>query len=87
MTMRQDDEIDLLRRNPILIHLIKEIRNMTGMTRIDENRYFSSDQISIAIILIRILPQIGIEILFQLHSLSYETLLINPRSCVKTKIY
>jgi len=50
---------------------MKEIGDMTGMTWIDENRYFSPDQISVAIILIGILPQIGVKILFQFHKISF----------------
>jgi len=50
---------------------MKEIGDMTGMTWIDENRYFSPDQISVAIILIGIEPQIGVKILFQFHKISF----------------
>jgi hypothetical protein len=50
---------------------MKEIGDMTGMTWIDENRYFSPDQISVAIILIGIEPQVGIEVFSELHPLSF----------------
>jgi hypothetical protein len=43
---------------------------MTGVTWIDENGFISMDQISVTIVLIRILPQVGIEVFSQLHPLS-----------------
>jgi len=46
---------------------MKEVRDMAGMPRIDENRHFTPDQISVAIVLIGILPQIGIEVFFDFH--------------------
>src|SRR4030042_783037 len=67
MTMGRDDYIDLLWRNPVFIHLMKKIGNMTGMTWIDESRYLSMDQISVTIILIWIVPKVSIKVLFQFH--------------------
>jgi hypothetical protein len=50
---------------------MKELGDMTGMTRIDENRYLTTDQIGVAIVFVRILPQVGIEVFFDLHPLSF----------------
>jgi hypothetical protein len=71
VAMGQDDQINLLRRNPISFHLMEEMGDMTGMTRIDENRYLTTDQIGVAIVFVRILPQVGIEVFFDLHPLSF----------------
>jgi hypothetical protein len=67
MRMGQDDKIDFFRGDSISFHLLEEVGNMTGMTRIDENRYLSVDQIGIAVIFICILPKVGIEVFFNLH--------------------
>jgi hypothetical protein len=48
---------------------MKEMGDMTGMTRIDENGYLSTDQIGVAIVLVRILPQVSIQVFFNLHPL------------------
>jgi hypothetical protein len=48
---------------------MKEMGDMTGMTRIDENRHLTTDQIGVAIVFIGVLPQIGIETLIELHPL------------------
>jgi hypothetical protein len=69
--MGEDDQIDLFRRNPIFFNLMKEIGKMTGMAWIDENRYLTTDQIGIAIVLIGIEPQVGIKILFRFHYHSF----------------
>jgi hypothetical protein len=46
---------------------MKEIVNMTGMTRIDENGLFSLDHIGVAVVFIWILPKIGIKVFFKFH--------------------
>jgi hypothetical protein len=46
---------------------MEEIGKMTGMTRIDEDCHLSTDQISVAVIFISILPKIGIEVFFKVH--------------------
>jgi hypothetical protein len=56
---------------------MKEIGNMTGMTRIDENRYLSTDQISVAVIFISILPKIGIEVSLKFHEFSLPLIFLN----------
>ena len=67
MRMGEDDEVDFIRRNPITFHLLKEIRDMLGMARIDESGYFSTNQKGVAIILMGIGPEIGIEVFFEFH--------------------
>jgi hypothetical protein len=68
--MGENDEIDFFRRNPIFLHLTKEIGDMTGMTRIDQNRDLAKDQIGVAIVFIGILPKVGIQVFFEFHFLS-----------------
>jgi hypothetical protein len=46
---------------------VEDLLQVAGMSRIDENRGLAIDDISITIVLIRILPKIGIKILLQLH--------------------
>jgi hypothetical protein len=46
---------------------MKETGNVTGVTRIDENRYLSPYQISVAVIFIGTLPEVGVEISFKFH--------------------
>jgi hypothetical protein len=46
---------------------LKEIGDMLGMTRIDQSVYLSPDQIGVAIVLVGIGPQIGIEVFFEFH--------------------
>jgi hypothetical protein len=67
MRMGQDDKIDLFRRYPISVHLLEEVGNVTGMTRIDKDCDLSVDEISVAVIFICILPKVGIEVFFKLH--------------------
>jgi hypothetical protein len=70
MAMGEEDDIDFVRGNPIALHLLKKVRNMMGMTRIDQRSHLSPDHIRVAIILIRVLPNISIEVFFDLHLLS-----------------
>jgi len=67
MGMGQDDKINLFWRYPISFHLMKEIGDVTGMTWIDEDRYFTMDQIGVAVIFVNILPKVGIEVFFKFH--------------------
>ncbi len=67
MGMGDDDQIDLFWRNPVSFHLVKEIVDVTGMTGIDENSHLSPDHVGVAIVLIRIKPHVGIEVVFNLH--------------------
>ena len=67
MRMGQDDEVDFIQRNPITFHLLKEIGDMLGMTWVDESGYFSTDQKGVAIVLMGIGPEIGIEVFFEFH--------------------
>jgi hypothetical protein len=46
---------------------MKEIGEVTGMSRIDEKGDFSLDQISVAVIFVGILPKIGIKVFFNFH--------------------
>jgi hypothetical protein len=46
---------------------MKEVRNVTGMTWIDEDCHFSMDQIGVAVVFVGILPKIGIEVFFKFH--------------------
>jgi len=46
---------------------MKEVRNVTGMTWIDEDRHFSMDQIGVAVVFVNILPKVGIEVFFKFH--------------------
>jgi hypothetical protein len=48
--------MNLVQRNPIFFHLVEEIGNMARMSRIDEHGHLSSNQIRVAIVLIRVLP-------------------------------
>jgi hypothetical protein len=50
---------------------MKEMGDMTGMTRIDEGGYLSMNQITVTIVLIGISPKIGIEVFPELHPLSF----------------
>ena len=54
MRMGDDDKRYLLRGEPILFHLLKELLQVAGMPRIDENRLLAIDDISITIVLIGI---------------------------------
>jgi hypothetical protein len=76
MRMGQDDEINLFRRNPIPFHLMKKMGNMTGMTRINEDRHLSVDNVRVTIVLMGILPQIGVEVFPKLHMI--DLLFISP---------
>jgi hypothetical protein len=67
MRVGQNDKINLSWRYPIFFHLVEEIGDVTGMTRIDEEGYLSMDQISVAIIFVSILPGVGIEVFFKFH--------------------
>jgi hypothetical protein len=60
MGMGDNDEINLFGRNPVLLRLQEEFAEITGMTWIDESGLLSLDHISVAIVLIWILPWIGI---------------------------
>jgi len=71
MGMGDDDDVNLLRINAILLHLVKEFFNMTRMTWIDENGLFSLNHIGVTVVLIRILPKIGKESLLKFHPLSF----------------
>jgi hypothetical protein len=48
---------------------MREVGDVTGMTRIDEGGYLSIDHVSITIVLILILPKISIKVFLQLHPL------------------
>jgi hypothetical protein len=67
MGVGEDDQVNPFRRNPIPLHLVQEFAEMTGMSWIDQNGHVSMDHISVTIVLIRILPQIGIKIFFKFH--------------------
>jgi hypothetical protein len=67
MRMGEDDEVDFIRRNPITFHLLKEIGDMLGMAWIDQSGHLSPDQKGVAIILIGIGPEIGIEVFSEFH--------------------
>jgi len=67
MRVGQNDQINLFWRNSISFHLMKEVRNVTGMTWIDEDRHFSMDQIGVAVVFVNILPKVGIEVFFKFH--------------------
>jgi hypothetical protein len=43
------------------------MRNMRGVARIDESGHLSPDQKGVAIVFVRILPQVGKKIVFELH--------------------
>jgi hypothetical protein len=51
---------------------MKKIGNVAGITWIDEGGYLSMNQITVTIVLIWIEPQIGIEVFFNLHPLSFQ---------------
>jgi hypothetical protein len=42
-----------------------------GMTWIDEDRYFSMDQIGVAVIFVNILPKVSIEVFFKSHPIEF----------------
>jgi hypothetical protein len=69
--MGENDEIDFFWRNSIFLHLMKKMGDMTGMTRIDEDRDLSTNQKGVAVVLIGIGPEIGIEVFFEFHLLPY----------------
>jgi hypothetical protein len=72
--MGEDHEVDLFRRESIFLHLVKDSLHMTGMTRINEDRHLSVDQVRVTIVLIGILPEVNVKILFQFHYLSSDPL-------------
>jgi hypothetical protein len=51
--------------------LVQEFAEMTGMSWIDQNGHVSMDHISVTIVLIRILPQVGIKVFFKFHYHSF----------------
>jgi hypothetical protein len=65
--MGDEDKFYLLRGKPILFHLMKDLLQVAGMPRIDEYRLIPIDHKRIAIVLIGIPPEVGIETLFQFH--------------------
>jgi hypothetical protein len=85
--MGGDHQVNLIRRDPILLHLFKKVRKMMGMAGIDEHGLLPVDRIGIAVVLIGILPEISIETFFKLHSLSFGSCEFGARSSeVKTMI-
>jgi hypothetical protein len=48
---------------------VEDSLQMASMTRIDENCFVSMDHIGIAIVLIGVLPEIGIEVFLELHKI------------------
>jgi hypothetical protein len=69
MGVGDEDEVDFFWREPILLHLVEDLLKMAGMARIDEEGHLPIDHISVTIVLIGILPQVGIEALSQFHRL------------------
>jgi len=69
MGMGDDDKLYPLRGEPILFHLVKDLLQVAGMPRIDENCPLAIDDISITIVLIGILPRIGIEVFLKFHKI------------------
>jgi hypothetical protein len=67
--MGDDDKLYLLRGEPILFHLVKDLLQMAGMARINENRLLAIDDISITIVFIGIPPKIGIEVFSEFHKI------------------
>jgi hypothetical protein len=67
MTMGQDDQINFFWRDPVSVHLTKEVGDVAGMAWIDENRYFSTNQISITVVFVGILPKVGKKVFFKFH--------------------
>jgi hypothetical protein len=43
---------------------VKDSFHMTGMTRINEDRHLSVDNVRVTIVLLGILPKIGIKVFF-----------------------
>jgi len=58
---------------------MKEVGNMTGMTRIDENGLFSLDHIGVAVVFISILPKISIEVFSKIHPIELLLTFSTPR--------
>jgi hypothetical protein len=81
MRVGHDDQTDLLARNSILLHLAKETWNMVGMTRIDENRYLSADQVRVTVIFVNTLPEVGIKISLKFHPLELLLIFSIPEPC------
>jgi hypothetical protein len=69
MGMGDDDKLYLARGEPILFHLVKDILQVAGMPWINENRLLAIDDISITIVLIRIPPEIGIDVFLKFHEI------------------
>jgi hypothetical protein len=67
--MGDDHKGDLFRRDSVLLHLMEDPAEVTGMTWIDEDGHLPIDHISITIVLIGILPKIGIEVFFKFHKI------------------
>jgi hypothetical protein len=69
MGMGDDNQLYLLRGEPILFHLMKNLLQVAGMPRIDENQLLAIDDISITIVLIGIPPKVGIEVFLKFHKI------------------
>jgi len=67
--MGDDDKLYLLRREPILFHLVKDLLQVAGMPRIDKNGHLPLNHISVAIVFIGIPPQVSIEVFLKFHKI------------------
>jgi hypothetical protein len=71
MGMGDDDKLYLLRGEPILFHLMKDLLQVARMPRIDEDCLLAMDDISITVVFVGILPKIGIKVFFEFHHPSF----------------
>jgi hypothetical protein len=67
MGMGDEDKIDLFRIDSIPFHLKEDAPEVAGMAGVDEKGEVFLDHIGITIVFIGILPEIGVEALFELH--------------------
>ena len=49
----------------------EESAEMVGMARVNEDRHLPIDQIGIAIVFVRILPQVSVEVFFDFHKIPF----------------
>jgi hypothetical protein len=69
MGMGDDDKLYLLRGEPILFHLVKDLLQVAGMARIYKNGHLPLNHISVAIVFIGIPPEVGIDVFLKFHKI------------------
>jgi hypothetical protein len=83
MAVSDNDNVNLLRRDPVLLDLTKKRRNMLKVTGVNQNRDLTADQVAVTVVLAGILPEVDEKIFFQFHGKTLLKFSIFPPKGIK----